>query len=96
MSKELYKKRQEIQHKLFFKFLKQNNEWTTFLKLHNPNSRDVLGCDPLNYLKYGMRDYIFCFFNQGYSKFTQLDRKWGEIVDKYKKIKKKDYKIYGK
>ena len=43
-----------------------------------------------------MWDYAYCFFNEGYARFTRLNLQWGQIVDNYKKIKKKDYTIYGK
>lgn len=90
-----FKKRQEIQHKLFFKFLKKNKEWGNFLKLHSLHSQDVM-YNPLQYLNYSMWDYAYCFFNEGYARFTRLNLQWGQIVDNYKKIKKKDYTIYGK
>ena len=95
MANTLYKKRQEIQQKLFFKFLKKEKCFQKFLNLTKiyPSHKQNLS--------YGMYDYIFSIYEYDARHLTRtqwldLQYKWGEIVNNYKKIKKNKYKIYGK
>ena len=87
--------RKEIQIKLFVKFLKQEKQYDKYLKtlINNPSKKI--------HFNGSMYDYIFVFYDYGWSfsqeiKWRTLRIKWYNIVDNYKKIKKSNYKIYGK
>ena len=87
--------RKEIQTKLFVKFLKQEKQYDKYLKtlINNPSKKI--------HFNGSMYDYIFVFYDYGWSysqeiKWRNLRNKWYNIVDNYKKIKKSNYKIYGK
>ena len=87
--------RKEIQTKLFVKFLKQEKQYDKYIKtlINNPSKKI--------HFNGSMYDYIFVFYEYGWSysqeiKWRTLRNKWYNIVDNYKKIKKSNYKIYGK
>lgn len=87
--------RKEIQTKLFVKFLKQEKQYDKYLKtlINNPSKKI--------HFNGSMYDYIFVFYDDICSyhqeiKWRHLRNKWYDIVDNYKKIKKSNYKIYGK
>lgn len=87
--------RKEIQTKLFLKFLKKEKQYDKYINtiLQNPSKKI--------HFNGSMYDYIFVFYDYGWSysqeiKWRNLRNKWYDIVDNYKKIKKSNYKIYGK
>lgn len=87
--------RKEIQTKLFLKFLKKEKQYDTYIKtiLQNPSKKI--------HFNGSMYDYIFVFYEYSWTyaqeiKWRNLRNKWYDIVDNYKKIKKSNYKIYGK
>ncbi len=98
MSKNLtykWKKRREIQYKLFLKFLKKENLYKEF--------RRVVKKSPslTSYFNGNMYEYIFILYDYDSTihnryNFWNLERKWSVIVDNYKRIKKSNYIIYGK
>ena len=80
---------------MFIKFLKQEKQYDKYLKtlINNPSKKI--------HFNGSMYDYIFVFYDYGWSysqeiKWRNLRNKWYNIVDNYKKIKKSNYKIYGK
>ena len=87
--------RKEIQTKLFVKFLKKEKQYDKYLKtlINNPSQKVRFSGS--------MYDYIFIFYDYSWrcmreSEWRKLRNKWYNIVDNYKKIKKSNYKIYGK
>lgn len=87
--------RKEIQTKLFLKFLKKEKQYDKYIKtiLQNPSKKI--------HFNGSMYDYIFVFYDYSWTyiqenKWRNLRNKWYDIVDNYKKIKKSNYKIYGK
>lgn len=87
--------RKEIQTKLFLKFLKKEKQYDKYLKtiIQNPSKKI--------HFNGSMYDYIFVFDDYGRSfsqeiKWRHLRNKWFDVVNNYKKIKKSNYKIYGK
>lgn len=87
--------RKEIQTKLFLKFLKKEKQYDKYIKiiLNNPSKKI--------HFNESMYDYIFVFYEYSWTygqeiKWRNLRNKWYNIVDNYKKIKKSNYKIYGK
>lgn len=87
--------RKEIQTKLFVKFLKQEKQYDKYLKtlINNPSKKI--------HFNGSMYDYVFIFYDYSWnhmreSEWRKLRNKWCNVVDNYKKIKKSNYKIYGK
>lgn len=87
--------RKEIQTRLFLKFLKKEKQYDKYIKtiLQNPDQKI--------HFNGSMYDYIFAFYDYSWPyyqevKWRYLRNKWDKIVDNYKKIKKSNYKIYGK
>lgn len=86
----------EIQFKLFLRFLKHHN----LLK-------DAYRCKPhlvknsCNYPWTSFYEYLwyvenYILVNKSFSELNRIKREWKNIVERYKKIKKKKYAIYGK
>lgn len=87
--------RKEIQTKLFIKFLKKEKQYLTYTKVIKENPQKIL------HFNESMYDYIFILYRYNWDYLTEchwrkLRNKWYNIVDNYKKIKKSNYKIYGK
>jgi hypothetical protein len=94
-NKSIGRIRKEIQTKLFLKFLKKEKQYDKYIKtiLQNPSKKI--------YFNGSMYDYIFVFHDYSWTysqeiRWRNLRNKWYNIVNNYKKIKKSNYKIYGK
>ena len=92
------KKQRENQQKLFLKFLKKEKLFGKYCSYMTKYPNNFANASA--YYKQGMYYYTYVIYElfgyNEYNKWTYTQSKWIQIVDNYKLIKKKDYKIYGK